>query len=194
MSKSKQNLIVWVEVAVIAALGFVLSLIPLQGPNAAFDVSLGVIPLVLFSFRRGAIPAMFSGMIWGLISILVGKAYIVTVPQVLFEYPFAFAFAGLGGLFSTRLKQALQTQKTTKALMISISAAFVSIFSRWFWHFWAGVFIWGVYAPKGQSPYLYSFLLNGASFLANFILMSMILVFFIKFGGNRLNRLLFPAK
>lgn len=43
-------------------------------------------------------------------------------------------------------------------------------FARYFWHFVAGVFFWGSYAPKGQSAFLYSFITNGVTMIGNGIL------------------------
>lgn len=190
----KNKTLVWVEAAIIAALAYVLGLIPLETANAAFDISLGLIPLVIFSLRRGVAPAMFAGAIWGTLSILTGKAYMVTIPQVIFEYPFAFAFGGMGGIFSKPIKLALKEKNTSKLTQYVIFAAFTAAFSRWFWHYWAGVFIWGSYAPKGQSPYLYSLIANGGSALTNAVLLSIILVLLVRLGGKRLSYLLNPNR
>ncbi len=186
----KYELATWVEAAIIAALAYVLGLIPIQSGNAAFDLSLGLIPLVIFSFRRGTLPAVLAGFLWGMLSILTGKAIVVSVPQVIFEYPFAFSFAGLGGLFATKIKNSLSQDNQKTTILYMILASLVATFSRWFWHFWAGVFVWGSYAPKGQSPYLYSFLANGASFLANFILLSIVLTLLLEVGKNRFSYLI----
>lgn len=186
----KNKTLVWVEAAIIAALCYVLGLIPLESANAAFDISLGLIPLVIFSLRRGVAPAMLAGALWGTLSILTGKAYVVTIPQVIFEYPFAFAFGGVGGIFAKKVNEALRKKNTGKLTQYVIFAAFTAAFSRWFWHFWAGVFIWGSYAPKGQSPYLYSFIANGGSALTNAVLLSVVLVLLVRLGGKRLSYLL----
>jgi thiamine transporter len=61
------------------------------------------------------------------------------------------------------------------------------VITRWFWHFIAGVIFWGSYAPKGMSPYWYSFVLNGTSALANAILLSIILVVLVKKAPRLLN-------
>lgn len=181
----KYDLSTWVEAAIIASLAYVLGFIPIQSGNAAFDLSLGLIPLVLFSFKRGAIPAIVAGFLWGLLSILTGKAIVVSVPQVIFEYPFAFSFAGLGGVFSAEIKKDLAQHHQKRAIFYMVLASFVATFSRWFWHFWAGVFVWGSYAPIGQSPYLFSFLANGASFVTNFILLSVAFTLLLKLGKKR---------
>jgi len=174
MKKMKLN--VWIEGAVIAALAMGLSFIPLQSGNASFDLSLGLVPLVLYSYRRGWKPAMVSGFIWGLLNIVLGSAMknFISVPQIIFEYPFAFAFGGMGGVVAAKVRNAMLQNKSSKAIMYIILGSVIAAFSRWFWHFWAGVFIWGAYA-KGVNPYLFSLVANGGSFIANAIYVAVVL-------------------
>ncbi len=170
--------VVWVEGTIIAALAMALSFIPLQTGNASFDLSLGLVPLVLYGYRRSWAPAMLSGFIWGLLNIILGSAMknFVSVPQIIFEYPFAFAFGGMGGILMPKIQASIAQAKKTKTMCYIALGGVISAFSRWFWHFWAGVFVWGAYAPPQMSPYLYSFLANGASFLANAIYIAIVLV------------------
>lgn len=161
---------VWTEGTMVAALGVVLSFIPIQTANSALSVSLGLVPLVLYSYRRGLVPGMIAGFMWGLLNILLGSAMsnFISVPQIIFEYPFAFAFGGCGGIFAKKIQQTIYTKKKT-AISYIVLGGFIAVFARWFWHYWAGVFVWGAYAPAGQSPYLYSFIFNGGSVVINTI-------------------------
>ncbi|MBS7578008.1 energy-coupled thiamine transporter ThiT [Enterococcus sp. MMGLQ5-2] len=170
-----------VEIAVIAAVAFALSYIPVQTANAAIDISLGLIPLAILAFRRGFLPAMTAGFIWGLLSIISGKAFILTAIQVIIEYPIAFAFGGLVGIFAHQVK----TKRNNVPWLIA--SVFTGVIARWFWHFLAGVIFWGSYAPKGMSPYWYSFVMNGTSALANAVLISIILVILVKKAPKLLN-------
>ncbi|MBL1229879.1 energy-coupled thiamine transporter ThiT [Enterococcus sp. BWB1-3] len=181
MSK-KMDLRVWIEGTVIAAMAMALSFIPLESANAAFDLSLGMIPLVLYSYRRGALPGITAGFIWGLLSIVLGSAMknFISVPQIIFEYPFAFAFGGMGGLFSSKIQKAISDSQSNKAVSYILIGSLTAVVSRWFWHYWAGVFVWGVYAPEGMSPYWYSLLFNGGSAIANTVLVSVVLVIIVK--------------
>jgi thiamine transporter len=170
------KLVILIEGAIIAALAMALSFIPIELPNAAFDLSLGMIPLVLYALRRGTIPGVTAGLIWGLLHLVLGRAYILTVFQAFFEYPFAFAFAGFAGLFSKKLQRALSADHSKGRVIGTVClASFVAAFARWFWHYWAGVFIWGEYAPEGTSPYVYSLIMNGASAVANTLMLMIIL-------------------
>ena len=181
------RLTVMIEGAIIAGVCVALSFIPLNTANAAFDISLGLIPLSVYALRRGALPGLGVGLIWGLLLIVLGKAYFLAIPQVLLEYPIAFAFGGLGGLYAGRLRGALQSEtpagrprSARAAVLYVILAAVTAALARWFFHFWAGVIFWGSYAPAGTSPYLYSFVLNGASAAANAILLAIVLPVLLK--------------
>lgn len=177
----KMELQVWVEGTVIAAAAMALSFIPIQTANAAFDLSLGMVPLVLYSYRRGLIPGLVAGFVWGLLSIVIGTAMknFVSVPQIIFEYPFAFAFGGFGGIFAKRIQTAMG-QHSNRAILYVVFGSIVAAFARWFWHFWAGVFVWGAYAPEGMNPYMYSFVINGASMLANAVYVAVVLGILVK--------------
>jgi len=173
----KMDLRVWTEGTMIAALGVALSFIPVQSVNAGLDLSLGLVPLVLYSYRRGFVPGVTAGFMWGLLNILVGSAMknFISVPQIIFEYPFAFAFGGFGGLFANRIQQALRNKANIAYWYIGIGG-FIAVVCRWFWHFWAGVFVWGMYAPEGQSPYVYSLIFNGGSVVINTIYVSVVFI------------------
>ena len=177
-----KNLRVWIEGTSIAAMGMALSYIPIQTANAALDLSLGLVPLVLYSYRRGALPGMTAGFVWGLLNIVLGSAMknFISVPQIIFEYPFAFAFGGLGGLLGAKVRLSLQQGQQRKTMLYIILGAVVACLSRWFWHFWAGVFVWGAYAPPTMSPWLYSFTVNGASALGNVVYVAVVLVILAK--------------
>lgn len=164
-----KHLHVLIEGTLVAAICMVLSLIPLQGPNATFDVALGMIPLIVFGLRRGFKPAILAGFIWGLLKILSGTATIISIPQGIFEYPFAFTFGGVGGiLHDTFQKNTAQSgNKKSGYLLITFSAA-IAIFARWFWHFVAGVLVWGSYAPDSMNKYVYSLFINASSALLTF--------------------------
>jgi thiamine transporter len=164
--KHKQ-LVIFIEGAIVAALAMALAFIPIELPNASFDLSLGMIPLCVYAIRRGVLPGVAVGLVWGLLHIILAKAYILTFFQGFFEYPFAFAFAGFCGVFGKQIRQRLSKRNGGKALSWVCMTAAIGVFARWFWHYWAGVLIWGSYAPEGMVPWLYSLIMNGSSFLAN---------------------------
>lgn len=178
----KMDLRVWIEGTVVAAMAMALSFIPIQSANSAFDLSLGLVPIILYSYRRGVLPGLTAGFIWGLLNIVLGSAMknFVSVPQIIFEYPFAFAFSGMGGVFAGKIQAALSKKNSQQALMYALLGGLLAVCSRWFWHYWAGVIVWGMYAPEGVSPYWYSFIFNGASAVANTIYVGAVLGILLK--------------
>jgi thiamine transporter len=178
----------FVEVPIVAALGFILGFIPIQTGNAAIDLSLGLIPLAVFAIRRGALPAIIAGFIWAMLNFIFGKAYILNAVQFIIEYPLAFSFAGFLGLFSTQIKTAIKANKGKTLFAWIVVASVVGAFARWFWHFIAGVVFWGSYAPKGMPVVLYSLSTNGVSFIANAVMLILVLTLLLRTSP----RLFFP--
>lgn len=76
----KRNVLVWVEVAIIAALSMAMSFIPKVA--GWFTPSWGAIVLVIFSLRRGLTPGLAAGLLWGLLHFPLGKVYFLSVEQV----------------------------------------------------------------------------------------------------------------
>lgn len=176
----RQNqLRVWIEGTIFAALAIVLSLLP-TNIGTGFTISLGMIPLTLYTLRRGTAAGFFSGFLWGVLHFLVGNAAILTVLQGLVEYFIAFAFVGAAGVFTRRFQTALQENTAGQQHFFIIGATFVGTFARFFWHFIAGYFYWGSYAPEGMSPFLYSLVMNGGSALVTAIATSIVLLLLLK--------------
>ena len=81
--------IAWVEGAIVAALAMALSFIPhFMG---WFSPSFGAIVLVVFALRRGLYPALFSGLVWGVLHFPLGKVVYLSFSQVLLEYNFIWS-------------------------------------------------------------------------------------------------------
>ena len=169
------KLITMIEGAIIAGVCVALSFVPLNTANASFDISLGLIPLGVYALRRGLLAGMSVGLVWGLLLIVVGKAYFLTIPQVLLEYPVAFAFGGFGGILAPLLAREIAADRIGAAFRTVIFAGVIAAVTRWFFHFWAGVIFWGSYAPEGMSPVMFSLVFNGASAAANAVMLAVIL-------------------
>lgn len=166
---------IWVEGTIIAALAMVLSLIPLD-IGASFSISLGQIPLTIFALRRGWKPGLAAGAIWGLLHFPMGKVWYLSVIQVLIEYPIAFTFAGLAGLYAVKLKREISKGDGNKIKLTLIQGAFAGALARYFWHFVAGWVFWGSYAQWGMKPWLYSLVMNSASGLATAVTTAVVVV------------------
>lgn len=111
--------------------------LPIEFANSGLDLSLGMVPLVLYSFRRGLLPGVAAGFVWGMLNIILGTAMknFLSVPQIIFEYPFAFAFGGMGGVFARKIQLYFQANRLKSAIRTIILGSVVAVFARWFWHF-----------------------------------------------------------
>ena len=171
----KMVLRVWIEGTIFAAIAMALSFLPVR-IGSSFEISLGMIPIILYSLRRGIKAGILSAFIWGLLHFPLAQVYYLTVFQVIIEYILAFGFAGFAGAFSIKLQQAIKNENKRKGRFLIVRAVFLGTFMRYFWHFIAGILFWGSFAFGGMSPVVFSFVMNGLSGLATAIVASIVLV------------------
>ena len=168
------SLRVWIEGTIIAALAIVLSMVPTT-IGTGFTISLGMIPLVLYSFRRGVVAGLAAGFLWGVLHYLTGDVAILSLIQGFIEYFVAFMFAGMAGLFAVPVRLAVKKKEPIKLIYYIVIGVITGTVARFFWHFIAGYYFWGSYAPEGMNPALYSFVANGSSALATIIITATVL-------------------
>ncbi|UYM82202.1 energy-coupled thiamine transporter ThiT [Heyndrickxia coagulans] len=167
----KLSLQAMIEAAVFAAFALLLDLLPSIEVTHVISLSFAMLPVFVVAFRWGFKASVASGFIWSLLQIVTGDANDILNPiQGIMEYPVAFSFIGFAGLFRPLIERSCRHAKRgTMTFWICLSVLAGS-FARYFWHFVAGVFFWGSYAPKGQSEFLYSFITNGVTMIGNGIL------------------------
>lgn len=153
---------VCIEGTIISSLSLLLSLIPFQ-IGSSFTISLGQIPFTLFALRRGWQAGMIAGFLWGILHFPTGQVHYLDVFQVLIEYPIAFTFNGIEGIFANKVQRNLRQKETNQLKKNIILGTLVGIGARYFWHFIAGVVFWESYAMWGINPCLFSLIMNGVS-------------------------------
>lgn len=154
-----------IEAAITAVIAFIVSMIPIEiGPSFGVQISLAII--YIEAFRRGVRAGLLSGFLLGLIKFISGFASILTPVQGIIEYIFAFALAGLAGIFALQIQEAAKNNHEKNLFLYVGLATFIAIFAEYFVHFLAGVAFWGQYAPEGMSPWVYSGVMNAMSGLA----------------------------
>ncbi|CAM5608734.1 Thiamine transporter ThiT [Streptomyces afghaniensis] len=168
------KLVVMIEVAIMAAVALILDLLP-SIPIFNTSISFAMVPIFIVAFRWGFKASASAGFLWGLLQI-VFDLQALTFWQVILEYLVAFACIGFAGLFASSIQKALKTEQKGIATGLIILAVVVGGFTRYIWHFIAGVTIWASYAPKGMSPFINSLIVNGGSYVGASILCSIILV------------------
>lgn len=174
-----EKLTIYLEGTLFAALAIVLSFIP-SGIGSSFTVSLGMIPLLFYTIRRGLLPGVFAGFLWGIMHFVTGSAYMLNVYQVIIEYTITYASIGLAGVFSQKIITAIQGNNIKKAQIIIMFAALVGSLGRWFWHFIAGWIFWGDYALWGMSAMTFSLLMNALSMLASAFVATSVLLLLLR--------------
>lgn len=185
-SDKNEKLVILIEASIFAVLAFVIALLPKGiGPIKA---ELGMIPIIILSYRRGLKTGVLSGFLWGFIKLATGNFTMLSVLQVFIEYLFAFSVSGLAGVGWKRLKAQIIANKWRNAFITIAWSTFFAVFIKYGIHFIAGVIYWNIYAPEGMNAVLYSFIVNGIAGLATFIVVGLIVSFII----YKTPRLIFP--
>ncbi|WP_124059619.1 energy-coupled thiamine transporter ThiT [Vaginisenegalia massiliensis] len=170
-----------IEIALCAAIALLIDIM-IPSPSWSFTVSVKMVPIIILALRRGTGAGVAGGFLWGLLQYIVGNAYILTLFQFVLEYFVAFALIGLAGLLAPKMQAVLASEPANylKQVKIAVAALVIGSFTRYVIHFIAGFLFWGSYAPKGQSPYLYSFLVNGGAFLSETLCCAIVLALLVK--------------
>lgn len=132
------------------ALSFILSYIRLYKMPQGGSITLAsMLPLFLFAQAYGIAPGMLTGMAYGVLQ-FIQDAYFVHPIELLLDYPLAFAMIGLCGL----AKKLPQKYGMTVGILLGFFGRFLCAFT-------SGIVFFGMYAPQGQSVFLYSAVYNG---------------------------------
>lgn len=168
-----------VECALMVALAIVLDLIPMpKWPNGG-SLSIAAVPIIYISYRHGLLWGLGSGLVYSVVQMITGfypppaGTFLGYVGVILLDYVLAFTAFGLADLFAKPFGK-------YKLAGYGIGAAAVNII-RFICSFLSGWIIWGVYAPEGQAPWLYSLLYNGGYMLPNAILCAIVTVLLCMF-------------
>ena len=100
----------------------------------------------------GPAVGIMAGVSYGLLQFIIDP-YILSLPQVLFDYVFAFGALDLSGFFSNR-KHGL------------VRGYILGIFGRFVFAVLSGVIFFGQWAPEELGPWKYSIAYNGSYIFA----------------------------
>src|SRR5699024_11247600 len=115
-----------IEAAIAAVIAFIVSMIPIEiGPSFGVQISLAIIYIV--AFRRGIRAGLLSGFLLGLIKFISGFASILTPVQGIIEYIFAFALAGLAGIFSLQIHEEAKNNHEKNLFIFDVIVSFIVI-------------------------------------------------------------------
>lgn len=148
--------------AISLAIATVLSMIPLfKLYNEGSATPCSMLFVVLIGYWFGPSVGLLAGSAYGILQFILGP-YILSLPQVLIDYLFAFGALGLSGFFS----------KAGNGLPVGY---IVSVIGRFFFATLSGVIFFGMWAPEGMHPLLYSVLYNG-SYLGMELVITLVII------------------
>ena len=132
--------------------------LPMGGAVTLFSMLI----VTLIGYWYGSAVGLMAAVAYGLLQ-MIFDTYVVSLPQVLLDYPLAFGALGLSGFFSDK-KNGL------------IIGYLVAITGRFLFSVLSGVVFFGMYAPEGMSPLAYSVAYNGSIIYGEGILTIIILM------------------
>ncbi len=172
----KLSLLALIEISFFAAFALILDLLPSIKPIPNISISFAMIPIFLLAFRWGFRASFIAGLLWGILQIATGDAWIIHPVQGFIEYFIAFAFIGFAGLFYNKIQKEFRAGKKRTAFIWVVVAVFVGSVARYFWHFLAGVIFIKYFAPDVKNPVFFSFAANGTTMLGAWIFCSLVLI------------------
>ena len=112
----RNDLRILVEGAIFAGLAMALEYVPHDLGVSSVQFSYGLIPLGVYSLRRGPVPGMLAGLVWGLLDMwLRGSGSLLNPVQIILEYPVAFGVVGLIGITAPYVQQHLRAGNIKRA-------------------------------------------------------------------------------
>jgi thiamine transporter len=154
------------EIVVSVALAYALNLIIVfRMPQGGSVTAVSMVPLLWLALRRGARVGVIGGIIFGIVD-MFPQPFVVHPVQFLLDYPLAFGALGLAGFFQRH----------------PIGGVFSGIVGRFVCHFIAGVVFFGMYAPEGMNPIVYSAIYNGSYLIVELIFSVIVMYILVKRG------------
>lgn len=157
MSASRTRILA--EAGLSIALAYVLGRFMIFKLPFGGSVSLDMLPILVLALRRGAVPGVVTGALYGLLNYTIDPVGIVHWAQFVLDYAVAYGLVGLAG-FGSRSWRRLAFTSPAMASVVAGAFALAAMFARFGAHFVSGIVFFGAYAPAGQPVALYSLIYN----------------------------------
>jgi len=139
------------------ALAMVTSYIKLwEMPMGGSVTLLSMLFVCLIGYWFGLKYGLITGIAFGLLQFIIDP-YMLSIPQVILDYPLAFGALGLSGLFCNK-KFGLQI------------GYIIGVVGRFVCSTLSGVIFFADYAPEGMNPWVYSIAYQGSYLGAEMVL------------------------
>ena len=113
---------------------------------------LSMLLVTLVAYWYGPTAGILGGIVYGLLQMTIDP-YIISIPQMLIDYPFAFGSLGLAGFLRNKKNGII------KGYLLGITG-------RFFFSFLSGVVFFGMYAPESFSVFGNEVPLNSLTYSA----------------------------
>lgn len=120
----------------------------LEMPMGGSVTLLSMLFICLIGYWYGPKAGLLTGVTYGILQFILDP-YVLSIPQVLIDYPLAFGALGLSGFFCNK-KHGL------------IKGYLTGVAGRCLFAVLSGVIFFAAYAPEGMNPFVYSVLYNGS--------------------------------
>ncbi|MFW5996166.1 MAG: energy-coupled thiamine transporter ThiT [Halanaerobiaceae bacterium] len=167
--KNNTNLLVHIALAI--ALSAVLNFLPLWQMPQGGKVSLEMLPVLFIALKWGTVPGIITGLAYGFFQLMFDP-HIIHPAQLILDYPAAYLFLGLSGLFSKKIRSC----RKKRLFYWMASAVLLGVLGRFFSHLFSGVIFFSHYAPEGQNVWIYSIIYNASYLLPSMILCYIVLI------------------
>ena len=187
-TKSKHDLLALVEGSMMLALAWVIDYICALAPYNAIlfpaggSITVGMIPLIYYAYRRGISWGLGAGFVFSGLQIVLGwypppaGTWWAFLLCILLDYVLAFTVLGIAPLFS----RLFGGQSNGRRLAgYGVASALVCVL-RYLLSVTSGGILWGSYAPAGMNPWVYSLVYNAGYMLPNAILTGFLMVLLCK--------------
>lgn len=180
-----QRVLLLVEIAIFAALGYVLDIIGFGMPQGG-TVTFVLVPIILIAFRRGIVAGLVTGFLIGLLQVVTGRFYAaplsfeIVIMQVAIDYFIAFIVAGFAGLLRPAYSKAYEQNDKMKMAMAIVLGTFIAAFLRYLAHVLSGILFFGEFAGD-KNVIIYSLVYNSTYMIPVFLLAAFIcVILFVK--------------
>jgi len=148
MNPAEWGVQAYAELGVAMALAAVLGQVRLFAMPQGGSVSLELLPIVFIAVRRGVVPGLAAGLVYGLLQLVLPGAFVYHPLQALLDYPLAFGALATAGFVRVRGFPSL------------VAAVSVGQAARLVCHFFSGLIFFAEYAPEWEAPWLYALTYN----------------------------------
>lgn len=151
------------EIGIAIALAAVLGQVRLFMMPQGGSVSLELLPIIFIAVRRGVVPALVAGLLYGLLQLVLPGAFVYHPLQAALDYPLAFMSLAVAGLVVVT---------GIRSLVLAVGLA---VAARLVFHFLSGLIFFAEYAPAWEAPWLYALTYNLLYLLPEAVLTTLLL-------------------